>query len=296
MMRLYSIAGFILGHPLNKNAKMAALWRFFRWQFASRLLPYPMVLPYVNDYSLLVERGMTGATGNFYCGLHEADDMAFVLHFLREGDVFYDVGANIGSYTLLAAAAGVKNIVSFEPSSATCEKFENNVRLNAMMDKVTLHRCALGNESGEARFTKGNDTVNHVAADADNVAATELVQIRRFDDFYQAGKPSFIKIDVEGYEAHVFSGAARALADPELMGVLVEDNGSDKRYGQQQSVGDILRAQGFKPFRYNPMKRELVADAGQMGQFGNVLFLRDFDQAVLRIKTANRFRLVNGWI
>lgn len=46
---------------------------------------------------------MTGATGNWYCGLQEYEDMSFVLHALRPGDLFVDVGANIGSYSILAA-------------------------------------------------------------------------------------------------------------------------------------------------------------------------------------------------
>ena len=45
---------------------------------------------------------MTGATGNIYCGLYEFLDMAFLLHFLRNGDLFGDIGSNIGSYTVLA--------------------------------------------------------------------------------------------------------------------------------------------------------------------------------------------------
>ncbi len=239
---------------------------------------------------------MTGATGNYYCGLHEADDMAFVLHFLRADDAFYDVGANVGSYTILAAAAGVKRIVSFEPSPLTCERFERNILLNRLSDSVELQRCALGNENGEVRFTKDNDTVNHVAASNDDFSRTELVQMRRFDDFYVSGRSSFIKIDVEGYEAFVLSGATKALQDPGLMGILIEDNGSDQRYESKQTVGDILKSYGLKPYRYDAIKRELVAASGEMGMFGNLLFLKNFDDAVDRIKTAGKFRLINGWI
>lgn len=295
-MGLYSTASYIARHPLNKNGRVAALVRFIRWQISSRLMPYPAAIPFVNNHRLLIEHGMTGATGNFYCGLHEANDMAFVLHFLRAGDAFYDIGANIGSYTILAAAAGVTKVVSFEPSPSTCERFENNMHINRMMDMVELRRVALGSENDEVRFTRGSDTVNHVAAKEDDIAATELVALRRFDDFYQCGKTSFIKIDVEGYEAYVLSGATKALEDPSLMGVLVEDNGSDQRYGNQQSVSEVLKSFGLQPFRYNPLTRELMADAGRMGEFGNVLFLRNFDEAVQRVKTAGQFRLVNGCI
>lgn len=295
-MGLLSTTRFIIDHPLNKGGRVAALCRFVRWQLSSRLMPYPVALPFVNDYRLFVERGMTGATGNYYCGLHEADDMAFILHFMQDGDTFYDIGANVGSYTILAAAAGVKNIISFEPSPATCERLENNIRLNRVSSYVELKQCALGNENGEIRFTKGHDTVNHVAAGNDDSDATELVQIRRFDDFYRQGQASFIKIDVEGYEAFVLSGAPVALDDPALMGILIEDNGSDQRYQSKQPVGEILKSHGFHPYRYDPTSRELKADSGTMGVFGNILFLRNVEEAVKRVKTAGKFRLINGWI
>ncbi len=78
--------------------------RFLRWQLGSRLLRMPLLVPWVGNTSLVIEAGMTGATMNFYCGLHEAVDMALVLHALQPGDVFLDVGANVGTYTILASA------------------------------------------------------------------------------------------------------------------------------------------------------------------------------------------------
>ena len=71
---------FILRHPLNRRHPGAALARWLRWQLGCRLLPGPAVVPFVNGLCLIVQRGMTGATGNVYCGLHEFEDMALVLH------------------------------------------------------------------------------------------------------------------------------------------------------------------------------------------------------------------------
>lgn len=97
---------FLIKHPLNRPNRLGALSRFMRWQFATRIMPYPQHVPFVNDTVLIMERGMSGATGNWYCGLHEVADMAFVLHALRAGDLFADVGANIGSFTVLASRGG----------------------------------------------------------------------------------------------------------------------------------------------------------------------------------------------
>ena len=55
-----------------------------------------------------------GATGNLYVGLHEFEEMAFLLHFLRRGDLFADVDANVGSYTILAAVAVGTEAIAFE--------------------------------------------------------------------------------------------------------------------------------------------------------------------------------------
>ena len=48
---------------------------------------------------------MHGVTGNVYCGLHDFAEMSFMLHLLRAGDLFADIGANVGSYTVLALIA-----------------------------------------------------------------------------------------------------------------------------------------------------------------------------------------------
>ena len=66
---------FILRHPLNRAKKGAALRRFIRWQIASRLLPGAVAVPFVDSTRLLVLPGMTGATGNIYCGLPEYQEM-----------------------------------------------------------------------------------------------------------------------------------------------------------------------------------------------------------------------------
>jgi hypothetical protein len=129
---------FIVGHPLNRDGRTRALGRFLRWQFTTRLSPKPVAFPFVDDMRFLAERGMTGASGNFYCGLHESEDMAFVLHLLRPGDVFYDVGANVGSYTLLAATAGAR-VHAFEPSPPTAARLRRNVALNALEERVQVH-------------------------------------------------------------------------------------------------------------------------------------------------------------
>ncbi len=99
---MWNLLKFVWNHPLNRKGRWAAWLRVLRWQLAARLMPGRIALPFVEETWLFAQRGMTGATGNWYCGLHEVEEMAFVLHLLRVGEHFVDIGANIGSYTMLA--------------------------------------------------------------------------------------------------------------------------------------------------------------------------------------------------
>ena len=156
------IAVFLSDHPLTRDHRAAAFVRFCRWQIESRLRA-EVIVPWIGNIRLAARRGMTGATGNVYAGLHEFADMAFTLHFLRPGDLFVDVGANIGSYTLLASGVCDAKTISFEPDPDTMRFLRRNIELNGLYGHVVLEQAALGAEEGDVEFTIGLDTTNHVA-------------------------------------------------------------------------------------------------------------------------------------
>ena len=104
-------------------------------------MPGPVAVNFVNETKLLVAPGMTGATGNIYTGLHEFQDMAFALHVLRPNDLFVDIGANVGSYTVLAASVGAKSI-SVEPIKIAFDHLMRNIHLNGISDRVDARNMA----------------------------------------------------------------------------------------------------------------------------------------------------------
>jgi hypothetical protein len=104
---------------------LSAATRVPRWQIESRICD-DVTVDWIGGRRLAARRGMTGLTGNIYAGLHEFADMAFLLHFLRPSDVFADVGANVGSYTILASGVIGCPTVAFEPDPLTAAAFERN--------------------------------------------------------------------------------------------------------------------------------------------------------------------------
>lgn len=293
-MSLLNSLGFILRHPLNRRRPGAALVRWLRWQVGSRLLPGPVLAPFVNDVRLIVQPGMTGATGNVYCGLHEFEDMALVLHTLRPGDLFVDIGANVGSYSMLGVGAGAQ-CLSIEPIPSTFAWLTRNIAVNGLGDRVQALNLGLGRGEGRLRFTGGLDTINHVLAE-DEVASDALeVPVRALDAVLDGRSPTLIKMDVEGFESEVLAGAERALADPGLLGLIMELNGSGARYGfDEDALHREMLGRGFETFRYRPFERVLEPLDGARSGGGNTLYARDAGRLAQRVRTAPRFRLGTG--
>src|SRR5262245_19141465 len=151
-VQVREIARFLCNHPLTRDHRAAAFARRCRWQIAGRLRR-EVVVPWVGGIRLAARRGMTGATGNIYAGLHEFADMAFTLHFLRPDDLFLDVGANIGSYTLLASGVCKARTICFEPDPETITLLRRNIDLNGLHGRVVLESAAVGGEEGEVELT-----------------------------------------------------------------------------------------------------------------------------------------------
>ncbi len=280
----------LLAHPANRDNRSGALKRWLAWQIGARLVPGPVATPFVDETQLLTTPGAAGATGNIHFGLAEYEDMAFALHFLRPRDLFVDVGANIGAYSILAVAAGA-TVIAFEPVAQTATLCERNIRLNDFTSRVVLHRTAIGAASGAVTMTNDLDAMNRVAEDS---GIGERVLMETLDDVIGRQNPALIKIDVEGYEHAVLRGAARTLELETLRAVIIEINGAYGAYGlTRDEVEAPLRVAGFSPFCYAPRQRELTPG---VGAGGNVIFIRDVDAVRARLKGARRFKTAAGFV
>ena len=290
-MNIISLLKFITSHPLNRKNKAKAVLRFMKWQINARLNPYPIIYPFTENSQLIIKKGMTGATGNLYCGLHEFSDMGFLIHFLRKEDFFVDIGANIGSYTVLAGGHIGAKTFSFEPLPLTFSHLERNIAINQMRKNVTAFNVALGSEKGSINFTKSFDTMNHVAVEGEPDSIS--VPVDTLDNILLNQEvPLLMKIDVEGFETEVIKGASNTLKQPGLKAIIIELNGSGLRYGYDEAnIHNTLINLAFKPFVYDPEKRELTS----VGTFNshNTIYIRDLDFVQQRLKTASKLKVLD---
>ena len=277
-------------HPLNRSAPWSALWNFGRWQISQRLYPRRALVPWVRGTRLIVGASETGLTGNLYCGLHEFADMAFALHYLRATDLFVDVGANAGSYTVLAAGAAGAEVIAIEPVPHTFDRLLDNIHVNRLGLRVRTLNCAVGAATGMTRFATDADTLNRVLLPGESRAAEIAVPVQKLDDIIGTERGCFIKLDVEGFEAPVLEGARALLRAGRVRALLVELNGSGTLYGRDDATLDAeLRGFGLQSFVYEPFERLLVPAA--RGCAGNTLYLLDPADAAARVLSAARFKI-----
>lgn len=290
-MNLIALISHITSHVLNRNSPFKAMIRLLRWQLASRILRNPIALPFINETHLVTELGMSGSTQNWYCGLHEVNEMGFVLHMLRSGDLFMDVGSNAGSYTVLAAGAVGSDVIAIEPVPATFTKLQRNILYNDLSNKVDARCVGLSSEAGALSFTSELGPMNRVVLNAEGLP-TISVPVVTMDDLCKDRVPQIIKIDVEGHEAAVLQGGVATLADERVEAVLMETNASGEKFGIfDQDLVEIMLGQGFATCSYDAINRKLSPAARGSS---NTLFVRNIESAQAKCITSARYNLVNG--
>jgi len=296
MEKIKRTFGFIIGHPLAKRHILRSVYQFLIWQAQSSFSQKKLFIKrFVGPTRFYARKGLAGLTGNIYAGLHEFHEMAFLLHFLRPEDVFFDVGANAGSYSLLAAGVCASRGVAIEPVQSTFKLLAKNIALNGLEDKVLIINSAAGAMKGLLTFTSDQDTTNHVVAGNELTEESVSVAVVPIDSLIDNFSPVLIKIDVEGYETEVLRGMSQTLETPDLKAIIIELNGSGGRYGfAEEDIHHLLLSKGFKPCQYAAFERVLTM-VPSYGDF-NTIYCRDLNFIERRLKTAGRVKVMGEFI
>ena len=144
-------------------------------------------------------------------------DIKLIEKYLQKGDVFVDVGANIGAWTLFASnkVGNDGKVFSFEPHPITYKYLVENVILNEAHNIIT-ENCGIANKVGYLYFTNSLDDTNHIALNNEN--DTIKIPVKKLDDFTENEKKiHLLKIDVEGFELFALQGAIETLRKTEIL-------------------------------------------------------------------------------
>jgi FkbM family methyltransferase len=181
------------------------------------------------------------------------------------GIVFFDVGANIGLMSLLAAQylQSGGEVVAFEPVKSTHEKLCRNISLNKQLKNIEVLRIALSDQNGEQEIYltgPGRDAWNSLVPTEG--VQKETITTARLDDLMnnealELPRPSLLKIDVEGWEIHVLRGAAETLRSCRPI-MLIEFTAANLEAAgvSCRQLADEVISHGYTLHEYNPVNRK----------------------------------------
>jgi FkbM family methyltransferase len=198
----------------------------------------------------------------YFCNRVEPRDKIYEL--ARGGDVVIDVGANIGETLLnLAQRTGIAGkVIGFEPNPLVYNKCLRNLELNPSLKNISVHPVALGNREEEL-FLEERDARNKGMNSISASGAGEIVKVTTLDKFIQQENIStirLIKIDVEGFEMNVLSGAEQTILrfHPKMF-VELDD---DMLRRHQSSAAEVLQWLSDKKYKIRNAENNSLVTAG----------------------------------
>lgn len=217
----------------------------------------------------------------------EPETVAWIEEMVKDGEVFYDIGANVGIYALFAAVRHPgAQIYAFEPQRANFIRLCGNARLNGVKNLTPLY-FGLSDENGLATLYIKDERIgasgSQVGRNVDErgnpyaVLDEERVPVLRLDQMiplFDLPAPHHIKIDVDGLEERILRGMGDLLAAPSLRSVLVEVN-----VGASDADGmlALFRAKGFvtdHPLNRHPRHSRHRRKGTGSEQAENIIFTR----------------------
>ncbi len=213
----------------------------------------------------------------------EKEETDYITKILKEGDVFVDIGTNIGLFSLIASkiVGDEGKVLCFEPAPLTFSRLKENISLNDFKN-VDIRNIGLSDSKGELTFyvsNNGHDAWNSFAPSQDNKLESSIqVPVSTLDmelKDIDSTKIKLVKIDVEGWEKFVLYGGKDFLVNysPIVMVEFTEENTFNAGYPVNE-IYDIMQDFGYVWYRI--INGELVKEVKKMHYpYDNLIAIKD---------------------
>lgn len=266
------VVRFVWSHPANRSRRLRALVKAARFQARGRVLGKPTLVTIGERSRMWAELNRRESSTVAYANLPYWKPMQAWRALLRPGDLFIDVGAYVGVYTLWAAELGAA-VIAVEPDSNNRRRLEANIALNAY--DVTVLGVALARRPGTMRFVPGRDNLSQLLFDhsvGPGVATCE-VPVDTLDGVIGNRYVAGVKINAGGSEHLVLEGARRALGERRIGVVQLAHWGAVELLGEDgTSVAELLASFGYQLHR--PNDDGVLLPATQRPTFDTAVFAR----------------------
>jgi FkbM family methyltransferase len=224
----------------------------------------------------------------------EQREIAFIKNYLQKGDVFFDVGANIGLFSLTASRiVGIEGqIHAFEPTPETYSRLISNIELNNFTN-IKANNIGLSNVNGVADFNVSNDGYDawNSIVKLNILQNSEVIKIsiETLDSYIERNgikNIDLIKLDVEGWEKFVLEGCKKILScnkPPVFLIEFTEENAFTAGYYCGE-VYDFMKSFGFEWYKYDIINNDLKKENRKLHYVNeNLIAIKDLFDCSRRI-------------
>jgi FkbM family methyltransferase len=284
-------------HPIARRQRLRTLARFTRAEILNRAMRRPFLFDHDFGVTLIVDQDLHSTRGHYFFGLHDFQEELFLLHFLRQQELFVDAGANLGVFSMLVARATGAQVIAFEPSPRSAAIMKRQIALNHLERQIELVEACVGNRTMQVSIRNSVEMDNAIVL-AEGAGDAEMVDVPmlRIDDVVRPRSACVLKMDVEGFEKPALEGALSLLESDALRALVVETRGIGSRYGYEtDDLSSLILRHGFVPARYDPWARAVsavpVGEDETLAENANTFFVRDLEEAQNRVTSAPRRRI-----
>lgn len=233
----------ILKYIISRNNGLSILKYLlfgFSFQLFKRITKSIVSKKIFNGKSIFMYPNCNVSSMYAYTDIPDKEEINILRNLVKDGAIFFDIGANIGSYSVSMMDL-CDEIIAFEPHPYTSKRCKMNFLLNGY-NEANVKQLALSDSIGKIHFSDygGSSTINHIVEDNSGIE----VEVTTLDKFVEDNKfltinKYIIKVDVEGFEEQVFKGGANFLKNYDIQGIIFECFSKD-------NVFNVLESYGYK--------------------------------------------------
>jgi len=197
------------------------------------------------------------------CGGFEYASRAFLHAHLQPGDLFIDVGAHFGLYTLTAAKKfpGEVQVLAVEPHPANLKRLHLWCDFNECREQVKIAQCAASSKSGQSELIQNSSMGHSLVPQPGNRSQGQPLRVRvetldnivRTAGFMESDERIFLKIDTEGHELATLTGALELLKTGRVAAIIWEKghfHNSEQGIKEFSKIMSLLRDMGYDSYRF----------------------------------------------
>ena len=250
----------LLKAPYNKGRFFFAIYRFCIWMFVQVFRVNNYRFSIWNNRKVFLSHHSLQSMWLMHNYWVDWEEYNLIKDIVNENDIVFDVGANIGLYSLWMSKFNPGGTVhSFEPDNNNYILLKKNIELNELNNSVRINKTGIADTLGFLYFTKSIDVQNHLTTE--KMPDAVKIPVTTLDEYCNQNaidKIRYIKIDIEGFELSALHGAQQLLSNGSIDVIQLEINNSLSNSGNSEDqLVSWLDSFGYYLTSYNVKENRL---------------------------------------